>query len=394
MVEKILQINSVCGIRSTGRICTDIAGVLEKQGKDCKIAYGRESVPERYWKYAVRIGSKLGVKTHATLARLFDSMGFHSRRDTKKFIKWVKGYDPDVIHLHNLHGYYLNLPLLFQYLRKSEKKIVWTLHDCWAFTGHCSHFDFCGCEKWKNGCASCPQKRTYPKSILLDGSKRNYKKKKKLFCGIENLTIVTPSQWLAELVQQSFLGEYPVKVIHNGIDTNRFAAQESDFKKQYGIDGKQMVLGVATSWDHGKGLLDFYKLAGYLGEQYQVVLVGLTETQKKEIPANILGLERTNDIETLAKIYSAADVFVNMTYNDTYPTVNLEAQACGCPVVTYATGGAPETVDCNMENVVPKGNVELVASLIQSADFTKMFKKKAKSITEMVSDYINLYNED
>ena len=151
---KVLMINSVCGIRSTGRICTDIAEELEKQGHDVKIAYGRETVPEKYQKYAVRIGTDLDVKLHGIKTRLFDRHGFGSKRATKKFIKWVEEYDPDVIHLHNLHGYYINIKILFDYLKKANKKVVWTLHDCWAFTGHCTHFDFVGCNKWKCKCCT------------------------------------------------------------------------------------------------------------------------------------------------------------------------------------------------------------------------------------------------
>ncbi len=391
MSKKVLQINSVCGIRSTGRICTDIAQELERRGHVCKVAYGRENVPSQYENHAVKIGSGLGVKTHALLSRLFDTTGFHSKRDTKKFIKWIKNYDPDVIHLHNLHGYYLNVDVLFRYLRSCGKKIVWTLHDCWPFTGHCSHFEHCRCNKWESGCHHCPQKKAYPRSVFWDGAKRNYRKKKALFRGVENLTIITPSQWLAGLVKKSFLAEYPVKVIHNGINLEGFKKVDGDFKARYGITEKQVVLGVASSWVEEKGLFDFYKLASALDEQYKVVLVGLSDGQLKDLPNNVIGLPRTNDIEELAEIYSAADVFVNMTRSDTYPTVNLEAQACGCPVITYATGGAPETVGNFAGNIVPQGDVETLVRLIQTTDLKTLCRMNVKSMVETVTDYVELY---
>ena len=175
------MINSVCGIRSTGRICTDIASELEAQGHQVKIAYGRENVPEQFQRYAVRIGNDLDMRLHGVKARLLDASGFGSKSATKRFIKWVKDYDPDVIHLHNIHGYYINIEILFNYLKNSGKPVVWTLHDCWAFTGHCAYFDFAGCEKWKTGCYGCPLKKSYPSSILIDRSKKNYIQKKRLF---------------------------------------------------------------------------------------------------------------------------------------------------------------------------------------------------------------------
>lgn len=362
---KVLMINSVCGIRSTGRICTDIAETLEAQGHTCKIAYGRESVPQKYEKYAVRIGADTGVKIHGALSRVFDTSGFHSRRATKKFIKWVKTYDPDVIHLHNIHGYYLHIGELFKYLKTCGKKILWTLHDCWAFTGHCSHFDFVGCEKWKTGCYQCSQKKRYPASLLCDRSKKNYRLKKKWFTGIDNLTIITPSQWLADIVKQSFLGEYSVEVVRNGIDLNVFKPTESDFRVRYGLQDKKILLGVTSTWEERKGLADFLKLAQMVDENYAIVLVGLNEKQMQGLPKNVIGITRTNSTKELAQIYTTADVFLNLTYEDNYPTVNLEAQACGTPVITYRTGGSVESVP--PENVVDKGDLRAVLKLSETS---------------------------
>lgn len=341
---KILMINSVCGIRSTGRICTDIADELTKQGHQVKIAYGRETVPEKYQKYAVRIGTDLSVKADALTTRILDNAGFNSKVATKKFLDWVREYDPDVIHLHNIHGYYINLPMLFEYLAKANKKVIWTLHDCWSFTGHCAYFTYAKCDRWKKGCHDCPCKKEYPASLKRDRSELNWKQKRKMFTSVKDMTIVTPSKWLAELVKQSYLKKYPVVVINNGIDTNIFKPTPSDFRKKYGLGEKKIILGVASVWDRRKGLKDFVKLSELIDESYAIVLVGLSEEQIKQMPRNIICISRTNSQQELAEIYTAADVLFNPTYEDNYPTVNLEAQACGTPVITYDTGGSPESV--------------------------------------------------
>ena len=230
---KILLINSVCGIGSTGRICTDLAQEYEAQGHEVKIAYGRDSyVPEKYSKYAVRIGSDLDIRIHGVLSRLFDAHGLGSKSATKKFLKWAEEYKPDLLWLHNIHGYYINYELLFEWIKKHpEMEVKWTLHSCWSFTGHCSHFTFVKCYKWKNHCENCPQKKRYPASLFLDCSKGNFDRKKKAFCGVKNMTLITPSKWLADLVKQSFLKEYPVEVRYNTIDTNVFKPTSGNFRE-------------------------------------------------------------------------------------------------------------------------------------------------------------------
>lgn len=370
---KVLMINVVCGIRSTGRICTDLAAVLEEQGHEVKIAYGREEVPEQFQKYAVRIGNNIDVKLHGVKARLADGAGYGSRRSTRKFIDWVKAYDPDVIHLHNLHGYYLNIEILFEYLKVCGKRIIWTLHDCWAFTGHSAYCDAIQCERWKTGCYACPQKKEYPKS-LLDFSKKNWVYKRKIFLGVPDLEIITPSKWLAGLVKESFLKKYPVRVIHNGIDTEHFKPLENDFKLVQGIQNKKMVLGVATAWNEMKGLADFYELANRLGKDYQVVLVGLTEQQQKQIPKNILGLKRTTSVKELAYIYSAADVFLNLSYCETYPTVNLEVRACGTPIITYRTGGSTESAGSKCV-IVERGDMRSLVEAVRKITDKRNYEK-------------------
>lgn len=353
---KVLMINSVCGIRSTGRICTDIADGLIAQGHEVKIAYGREQIPQRYKDIAVRIGSDLGVKINALKCRLFDNDGFAAKAQTKKFLKWANNYNPDVLWLHNLHGYYINVEMLFAWIKsKPNMKVKWTLHDCWAFTGHCAYFTMAQCSKWQEQCEQCLQKKNYPTSYLADNSAKNYIRKKKAFCGVNDLTIITPSKWLAGLVKESFLGEYNVEVLYNKIDLNAFKPTPSDFKERHGIQNKKIILGVASVWGKRKGFDDFLKLSELIDDNYRIVLVGVDKQQLKMLPKNAIGIERTNNVKELAEIYTAADVFFNPTYEDNYPTVNLEAQACGTKVVTYDTGGSSETIYSDNAVIIPTG---------------------------------------
>ncbi len=388
---KVLMINVCCGIRSTGRICTDLATALEEQGHEVRISYGRFEVPEQFQKYAVRIGTDFDVKLHGLKARLFDGMGFGSRKATERFIEWVKEYDPDVIHLHNIHGYYINIEVLFDYLRSCGKKIIWTLHDCWAFTGHTAYCDVIECKRWEKECHDCPLRKEYPMS-LLDNSKSNWNRKKNILTGINNLTVITPSNWLKSLVEKSFLMDYPAYVIHNGIDTTVFSPISSNFKYKNNIEDKIMLLGVATSWDENKGYSDFIKISQLLGNEYQVVLVGLTEVQKKELPNNIIGITRTNSTSELVEIYSSADYMLNLSKTENYPTVNLESICCGTPVITYDAGGSKESIDNSNGVVIGKGDVNAVVVAIKSriTKINKEYKEFDKNYS--ISSYLKLYN--
>nr|WP_288723120.1 glycosyltransferase [uncultured Sellimonas sp.] len=370
---KILMINVVCGIRSTGRICTDLATSLEAEGHEVKIAYGREYVPEQYRKYAVRIGSDIDVNFHGLKARLSDADGLGSKIATREFLKWVDKFNPDIIHLHNLHGYYINVPLLFDYINTRNKRIIWTLHDMWSFTGHSGTCDMYNCEKWKLGCGNCPARREYPASFR-DKSARNYIWKKKIFSRVQDMTIVTPSRWLAGLVKQSFLKDKKIEVIPNGIDIKQFKPLENDFKEFYGIQNKILLLGCTTSWGKGKGLYDFYTLAEKLDDRFKVVLVGLNKNQISALPNSILGIERTNSVKELAQMYSAADIFINLTHADNYPTVNLEALACGTPVITYKTGGSDECLDGNNGRYFEKGDIDSIIKFLRFEYSSDMFK--------------------
>lgn len=388
---KVLMINVVCGIRSTGRICTDLAAELESQGHEVKIAYGRENVPEQFRKYAVRIGSDLDVEFHGIKAKLFDGAGFGSRPVTVGFIKWVREYDPDIIHLHNIHGYYINIEVLFDYLRTCGKKIIWTLHDCWAFTGHAAYCEAANCEKWISGCNNCSKKSDYPKSIL-DKSASNWRRKKEIFCGIPNLQIITPSKWLADLVKKSFLTQYPVTVIHNGIDTTVFKPTKSDLRQRLKLGNKKIVLGVAAVWDERKGLNDFIELSGKLNEnEYQIILVGLSKSQIEKLPSKIIGITATDSTGQLVELYTLAEVFVNPTYEDNYPTTNIEAIACGTPVITYDTGGSGE--GASMYGVsVTKGDVDKLVKAVKDSGNISMGEIKI-NYKDMVREYVELYWE-
>lgn len=353
---KILMINVVCGVKSTGRICTDLAEELEKRGYKVKIAYGRGQVPKKYEKYAVKIGNNLSVRLHAIYARVFDASGYGSYLATKRLIRWIKKYDPDVIHLHNLHGYYLNLPLLFNYLKGCGKRVVWTLHDCWPITGHCCYFDYCKCMKWKSCCGHCPQKREYPQSLLLDRSFNNLSNKKQLFTGIANMTLVTPSKWLASYIHESYLSCYEIDVIHNWVNSKTFYPHKGNFKKDKNIKGK-MILGVAAIWDKRKGLEDLIKLNGLINPEDRIVIVGLSKQQIEQLPSSIIGISRTENVQVLADIYASADIYVNTSLEDNYPSTNLEAIACGTPVVSYDTGGCGESAELYGIKV-PKGDIQ------------------------------------
>lgn len=386
---KILQINSTCGFGSTGRIAENILNTVLENGGEGLICYGRGEAPSGVPSY--KIGSELLVRMHGVLSRVTDRQGFYSTNATKTLVQKIEEYDPDIIHLHNIHGYYLDIRVLFDYLKKCGKPIVWTLHDCWAFTGHCAYFTVSGCDKWKTGCNNCPSKKEYPQSLLLDNSEKNYNEKKELFTGLENITLITPSIWLSELVKNSFLREYSVKVINNGINIDIFKPAKSDFKKRYGIEDKKVFLGVANVWEERKGLKDLMKLSTLLNENEKLVIVGLTEEQISKLPCGIIGLKRTENAKQLAEIYTAADVFFNPTYEDNYPTTNLEAICCGTPVVTYNTGGSSESLTGGRGITVPVGDVKAMLKAAQTLVGVKTDNPSEFDARKKYLEYEELY---
>lgn len=354
---RILLINAVCGTGSTGKICGDLARDYEAQGHTVRIAYGRDGiVPEKYQKYAVRIGSDLGVKLHGVYTRVTDRHGFGSKAATRKFLAWAEEFDPDVLWLHNIHGYYINIELLFTWIKsRPDMQVKWTLHDCWTFTGHCSYFEMANCHKWQTRCHHCPQKKAYPASLLLDGSARNFIRKKRLFTGVKDMTLIVPSHWLETRVKQSFLQEYPVEVVYNTVDRNIFKPTPSDFREKHHLEGKKILLGVASTWEARKGLEDFVALSALLDDSYRIVLVGVTEKQARQLPEDILCIPRTNNQQELAQIYTAADLMVNPSREEAFGMIILEAHCCGTRSLVYEDTACEEVAREYGGIVVPQG---------------------------------------
>lgn len=352
-----IAVINICDYGSTGKIMIQTAEIAREAGHSVK-TFSRKWINSKGGEeHHTFFGSFVENAIHHVVGEVSGLSEHFSFLGTYSLIRRLKKFKPDVIHLHNLHGWYINLPLLFRYIKRHKIRIVWTLHDCWSFTGHCPHFEMIGCEKWKTGCHHCPQYKEYPRSFV-DNAKFMYGKKKKWFTGVENLTIVTPSKWLASIVKQSFLNEYPVVVIHNGIDLNLFTPSYSSFREQYACQNKFIVLGVAFGWSEKKGLDVFAELAKTLDhEKYQIVLVGTDDTIEKKLPDGVISIHRTQNQQELARIYTAANVFVNPTREDTFPTVNMEALACGTPVITFATGGSAEMLDLSCGIVVTKDDV-------------------------------------
>ena len=367
--QRYVQINTVCN-GSTGKIMGDIQRKANEDGYETLSIYGRRKGYSDL--RCIKVGGFFSFWWHVILNTIFDTQGLHgSYFKTKKVIKILKKEMPDIIHLHNIHGYYLNYPVLFKYLSEEYTgKVYWTLHDCWAFTGHCPYFTIANCDKWKKGCYKCPNKKKYPISLVFDNSKNNYLKKKKYFTSLNNLTIITPSDWLNKLVKQSFMNKYKVITINNEIDKTIFKPTHDDsVLDKYNIPkDKKIVLGVASIWEDRKGLNDFVKLSSMLDDDYKIVLVGVSKKQAKKLPSNMIGIERTENQKELAVLYTNAHVFVNPTYEDNYPTVNLEAIACGTKVICYDTGGCSEQITKEYGIIVPVGDIEKINSEVQYED--------------------------
>lgn len=371
---KILLINSVCGVGSTGKICVDLAKCLNLHGHECVIAYGRGKA--KGYDNTYKITSSIGNKLHYIKSRLFDKHGLGNARETNRFIKFIDKYNPDIIHLHNIHGYYLNYRILFEYLKRSRAKVVWTLHDMWLATGHCAYY--LKCTKWENGCHHCSKLNEYPKA-LFDNSKRNYELKKEAFNSVADLTLVPVSSWINNEIKKSYLKKLKTVIINNGIDLNVFKPEETDFRKKNNLKGKKILLAVADRWTERKGFTDFMILSQKLDENTKLIMVGLTEEQRAQLPSNIIGITRTENQQQLAEIYSTADLFLNFTYSDNFPTVNLESLACGTPVLTYNTGGSPEMLSEQTGYVIEPGDVSKVLEIVNKFVKTEEIKNTCVS---------------
>lgn len=410
---KILFINTVYGIGSTGKIVADLFRMSENRDYEAYVAYGRGPIPSKNSlidnpDHFYRIGNKPDFYSHVLSNFVRGNSGFASTYVTRKFLKWLDSINPSIINIHNLHGFYIHVGMLFEYIKAHNIKVVWTFHDCWPFTGQCSHFDYAGCNRWMTGCHNCPIYRSdYPYSIFKDNSIKNYAMKKASFTGVSDLTIVTPSNWLANLVKQSFLKDYPVTVIHNGINTDIFnIVDKSNYGQIYNkyptyeLDNKKILLAVANVWDSRKGLQYILNLSNDFNSNngYQVVLIGLTKKQVRTISKkhpNILPITRTSNQKELALWYNMAYAYINPTLQDNYPTTNLEAIACETPVITFNTGGSPETIpESNLGIIVPKEDYSALCNAIKELDSSSNNKASYENNSSLSSINCFLYYYD
>jgi putative colanic acid biosynthesis glycosyltransferase len=401
-MPSVLQICVEGNTGSTGRIAEGIGIAAIDRGWKSYIAYGRFPRPSQ--SSLIRIGSKWDIWAHGLQTRFLDRHCLASKNATSKLIMKIASLKPDIIHLHHLHGYYVNIELLFGFLSIAKIPVIWTFHDCWAMTGHCTYVDLARCDRWKTGCYSCPQRGEYPASLFLDRSRKNYLQKKDLFTSVNHMTIIPASNWLSGVVSESFLAKYPRRVIHNGIDLTVFKPTDMTPKVagELKIGDKFMILGVANTWESKKGFQDFIRLGEVISKREIIVLVGLKRSVIKRLPQNIIGLEKTDSRQQLGALYGAAGVYVNPTWEDTFPTTNLEALACGTPVVTYKTGGSVEAISNETGCIVDQGDIAGLHRAIEMIESTgkdrfsiacreravKFFNKD-----ERFAEYVDLYED-
>ena len=392
---KVVQINSTCGVGSTGKICLAVSKLLCRESIENYIFY---TLDKSSYERARRYSSRLYTKSQALRSRVLGNNGFNSRSASRRLVRELEKIGPDIVHLHNIHSHDCDLGILLGFLREKKIKVYWTFHDCWCFTAYCHYFTLSGCEKWREGCKDCQRYREY--SWFSDRSERLYALKKELLSGLD-LTVITPSVWLADLVKESFLAATPVKVINNGIDLSVFKPTDSDIKSELGCEGKKLLLGVAFGWDRRKGIDVFLELARRLDDSYRIVLVGTDKKVDKLLPKNIISIHRTKDQTELAKLYSAADLFVNPTREENYPTVNMEAIACGTPVLTFDTGGSAEIIDEKTGATVPSGDIDAlereIHRIIDERPFAEadcVERAKSFDMNQRFKEYVELYTED
>lgn len=392
---KVLQINSVYAKGSTGRIVKDCEDLFSTLGIETYVITGEDKFSSE--KIFVT-NTPLTQKFNILLTRLFGRHGFYNRFSTKRAMKFIDKVSPDIVHLHNIHGHYINIDILFKHLRKRNIPVVWTLHDSWAFTGHCSHFDYAGCDRWKHSCGNCPLRRSYPDSWFFDRSKRNLKDKRRLFTSIEKMHVVTPSNWLGSLAKESFLNKYPITTVHNGIDTKAFAPVETDLRERLGLQGKFLLLGIVSSLSGTKGGQYFLELSKMLKEDEHIVLLSLEDTSIS-LPKNITALPRTNSVKELSEVYSMADVFINPTLQDTFSMINVEALACAVPVVTFRTGGCAESLTEKCGIVVQKGDAKALYEGVEQVRQGRIKKEDCRNRglefdhKIKFSEYIDIYKD-
>lgn len=393
---KVLQINATCGVGSTGKICAEISRLLTARGIENRVLYASGTSD---LSTGIRYANDRYIKLQALRARLSGRYGFHAHLATRRLLAELERFAPDVVHLHNLHNHNCNIEALLAYLKKRQIRVIWTFHDCWAFTAYCPYFDMVACTQWKTACTRCPQRRRF--SWFFDRSRELYRRKREAMTGLD-LTVVTPSEWLAELVRQSFLQAYPVRVIHNGIDLAVFRPMQGHVRERYGIRKDCfLLLGVAFGWEARKGLDVFLSLARRLEpEHYQIVLVGTDDAVDAQLPDGVISIHRTQDQRELAELYSAADLLVDPTREENYPTVHMEAIACGTPVLTFRTGGCAEMLTEATGAVVERNDVDAMEREIRRICAERPFTKEAciESAKRFAGDlcflkYVELYGE-
>lgn len=394
---KILQINTVSTVGSTGRIVAEICTAAQEKGYNTLTAYsyGEENSVLSGYKISTQASRRMSVLK----CRLFGENVHLAKNDTKKLVKKIKEYAPDIVHLHNLHGYYLDFEILFDCLREIDVPVVWTLHDNYAFTGHCTYPERMDCKKYETLCHSCPAKKRYPKSLFFDTAKKSYLEKKRIFTSVPKLHVVTPSHWLGGCAKNSFLGKFPVTVINNGVNTQIFRPTESDVFDEIRKNHSFITISAAATWGKAKGYDILLEIAKKMPPYVHMVVVGVTKELKDSMPPNMTGVLKTNDAYELARLYSAADVFVNPTRNDTFSMVNVEAFSCGIPVITSDAGGTKETISPESGTVVKSEDCDAfcraILSYAENAPSKEAVLKHAERFSSkvMTENYLNLYKE-
>lgn len=392
---RIVQINTF-SYKATGTIMLNIHRWLQKRGYESYIVWGRGREPQNQFEYSIY--DNLGIKFHGIYTRVLDKTGFASWNATKKLIAYLDKIKPDIIHLHNLHGYYLNIDMLFSYIKSKNIPVVWTLHDCWALTGHCAYFSAVGCSKWKTGCNQCPQKNTYPISMIKDNSEWNWKKKKELYKNLR-LYVVTVSKWLNCVVADSILNQYPTRTIYNGLDLEVFSYKTSNFRTKTKLNNRFIILGVASEWTERKGLMDFIELSKVLDDRFQIVLIGLTKKQINAIrDTSIWGMERTSNIDELVEIYSASDVFLNLSVEETMGMTTIEAMACGTPSIVYNCTALPEILSDFPEHIIEPHDIfgvkDILNKMISNPKNRELYRNATLKYNAALKneEYVDLYN--
>lgn len=399
MKAKLIQINTVSN-GSIGRIMGEIQKQANMAGFETISYVGRRKIFRDL--RCEKFGNGIAFWTHVAINTVFDKQGYGSYWVTRRLIKKIRKENPNIIHLHNIHGYYLHIPTLMKYLKNEYTgKLFWTFHDCWPFTGHCAYFTMIGCEKWKTGCYNCQNKKQYPISWFFDASKSNFFKKKEWFTGLDNLTIIVPSMWMKNLVKESFLKESKIEVVSNGIDLSVFKfTKNRNVRKIYGIpEKKKILLGVADVWSERKGLKDFLELSEKLSESYVIVLVGISTRLKKMLPSNIIGVLHTENVENLVELYSEASIFINPSREESFSVVTIEAMACGTPVIVLDSSAVKELVSERTGIVLHKPNVDDYLEAIQEIEKKNISRCEVAayaqkySVHEAMSQIIKLYQK-